>query len=62
MMDDSKFPFRRTSRLHDYACYYVHADTGEKVWMFCESMNQYSPGETVPAANGIDCIVIDYEL
>ena len=62
VFDDSKAPFRRTNTLHDYACYYVHAETGEKTWMFCSSMNQYHAGETAPAENGIDYLLIDCEL
>ena len=62
MFDDSKAPFRRTNKLHDYACWYVHAETGERTWLYCESMNQYNPGEQVPAENGVDYFVIDFEL
>lgn len=61
-MNDSMFPFRKTARLHDYACYFVDGDTGKKTWMYCESMNAYNPGEKIPAVNGRDYYIIDFEL
>ena len=61
-IDENEVPFRETKRLHTYAAYYYHADTKENSWMYIESMNQYSPGETIQANNGIDTITIDFEL
>ncbi len=61
-IDESKIPCRETKRLHTYAAYYHHANTKENTWMYIESMNQYSPGETIQANNGIDTITIDFEL
>ena len=47
--------------LHRYACYYIHADTGERSTIYCESVKEYKPGEEVPALFG-NKIVIDFEI
>lgn len=47
--------------LHRYAAYYIHADTGERSTIYCESLTEYRPGDEIPALNG-NKIVVDFEL
>lgn len=45
-----------------YACYYVHADTGERNCIYCQGVKEYKPGDIIPASNGKDYIIVDFKM